>query len=320
MSKNNILISCAGRRVELVKYFKESLLKISPNAKIFASDLNPNLSSACYFADDIIKTMPIADDNYIDNLLTVCVKNNIGLIVPTIDTELLVLSQNTQLFLDNDIEIVISSPDLISRCRDKRVTHDLFNNIGIQSPTIYEKSNIIYPCFCKPYDGSNSSGARIIYSKNHLTPEIDKNEKNIFMELVPENYKEYTVDAYFDRNQVLKCLIPRERIEVRAGEVSKGITRKNYVYNYLKDKLKLLEGARGCVTVQVFGDPISEDIKGLEINPRFGGGFPLGYSAGGTFPEWILNEYFQNIEIEFYEDWKDNLLMLRYDSMVINEN
>ena len=140
------------------------------------------------------------------------------------------------------------------------------------------------------------------------------------MELVSKDYKEYTVDAYFDRSQVLKCLIPRERIEVRAGEVSKGITRKNYVYDYLKDKLKQLEGARGCVTVQVFGDPISKDIKGLEINPRFGGGFPLGYSAGGTFPEWILNEYIQNIEIEFYDDWKDNLLMLRYDSMVINEN
>ena len=320
MSRNNILISCAGRRVELLKYFKNSLVKISQDAKIFASDLNPNLSSACYFADDIIKTMPIGDDNYIDNLLTVCIKNDIGLIIPTIDTELLVLSQNTQLFLDNDIEIVISSPDLISKCRDKRITHDLFKKIGIQSPIIYEKSNIIYPCFCKPYDGSNSSGAKIIYSKNDLTSEIDKNEKNIFMELVSNDYKEYTVDAYFDRSQVLKCLIPRERIEVRAGEVSKGITRKNYVYDYLKDKLKLLEGARGCVTVQVFGDPISKDIKGLEINPRFGGGFPLGYSAGGTFPEWILNEYIQNIEIEFYDDWKDNLLMLRYDSMVINEN
>ena len=320
MSRNNILISCAGRRVELLKYFKNSLIKISQDAKIFASDLNPNLSSACYFADDIIKTMPIGDDNYIDNLLTVCIKNDIGLIIPTIDTELLVLSQNTQLFLDNDIEIVISSPDLISKCRDKRITHDLFKKIGIQSPTIYEKSNIIYPCFCKPYDGSNSSGAKIIYSKNDLTSEIDKNEKNIFMELVSKDYKEYTVDAYFDRSQVLKCLIPRERIEVRAGEVSKGITRKNYVYDYLKDKLKQLKGARGCVTVQVFGDPISKDIKGLEINPRFGGGFPLGYSAGGTFPEWILNEYIQNIEIEFYDDWKDNLLMLRYDSMVINEN
>ena len=96
MSRNNILISCVGRRVELLKYFKNSLVKISQDAKIFASDLNPNLSSACYFADDIIKTLPIGDDNYIDNLITACIKNDIGLIIPTIDTELLVLSQNTQ--------------------------------------------------------------------------------------------------------------------------------------------------------------------------------------------------------------------------------
>ncbi len=320
MIRQNVLISCAGRRVELVQYFKNALSKISDDAKIFASDLNPSLSSACYIADESIKTLPVDDDNYIDCLLKECIRNDIGLIIPTIDTELLVLSNNRQLFLDNDIEVIVSSPDLITTCRDKRITNDLFKKIGIQGPKIFQKSKIIFPCFCKPYDGSNSSGARIIYSKNDLTPEINNNEKNIFMELISKDYKEYTVDAYFDRNQVLKCLIPRERIEVRAGEVSKGITRKNYVYNYLKDKLKQLEGARGCVTVQVFGDPQSEDVKGLEINPRFGGGFPLGYSAGGIFPEWILNEYIKNEEIKFYDDWKDNLLMLRYDSMVINEN
>ena len=320
MLRKNVLISCAGRRVELVQYFKSALSKISNDAKVFASDLNPSLSSACYVADHNIETIPINDDNYIDFLLKECKKNDIGLIIPTIDTELSVLSQNTQLFLDNAIEIIISSPDLISKCRDKRITYDLFDRIGIHSPKIFNKSNIVFPCFCKPYDGSNSSGASIINSKNDLTPEIENNEKNIFMELISKNYREYTIDAYFDRNEVLKCLIPRERIEVRAGEVSKGITRKNYVYDYLKNKLNQLEGARGCVTVQVFGDPKSEDIKGLEVNPRFGGGFPLGHSAGGTFPDWILNEYFQNKEIEFYEDWKDNLLMLRYDSMVINEN
>ena len=320
MLRKNILISCAGRRVELVQYFKSALSKISHDAKVFASDLNPNLSPACHIADQSFKTPMISESDYIKNLLSNCVKNEIGIVIPTIDTELLILSQNRELFLDNDIEIIISSSDLISQCRDKRITYDLFENIGIDNPKIYDKSNITFPCFCKPYDGSNSSGARIINSKNELTPQIFNNKRNIFMELIQKNYKEYTVDAYYDRNQILKCIIPRERIEVRGGEVSKGITRKNYVYDYLKDKLKLLEGASGCITVQVFGDPDSEEIKGLEINPRFGGGFPLSYSAGGIFPEWILKEYFQNEEIEFFEDWKDNLLMLRYDSMVIDEN
>ncbi|RTZ49695.1 hypothetical protein EJ377_05105 [Chryseobacterium arthrosphaerae] len=59
---------------------------------------------------------------------------------------------------------------------------------------------------------------------------------------------------------------------------------------------------------------------GIEINPRFGGGYPLSYLAGANYPEWLLKEYFMGHDIPYFEDWEDNLLMLRYDDEVLVRN
>ena len=157
----------------------------------------------------------------------------------------------------------------------------------------------------------------MISSPADLTPDLLEDPKNIFMEYVGKDFREFTCDAYFDRNSLLKCLVPRERLEVRAGEVSKGVTRKNFVYEYLVQRLKKLPGAVGCVTLQVFGNPQNNEIKGLEVNPRFGGGYPLTSAAGCSFVELLIREYFLNEKIPFCDSWDDGLIMLRYDAKVI---
>ena len=114
--------------------------------------------------------------------------------------------------------------------------------------------------------------------------------------------------------------MPRKRIFVRSGEINKGVTRKNQIVAFLKEKLNFIEGAIGCLTIQVFFNKISEEIIGIEINPRFGGGFPLSYLAGANFPKWIIDEYLLNKNISYNDDWEDNLLMLRYDDEVLVHN
>ena len=145
-------------------------------------------------------------------------------------------------------------------------------------------------------------------------------EGAVVMELIPENYDEYTVDIYYDKFGELKSLVPRLRIETRAGEISKGLTSKGLVYVYLKDKLQSLKGARGCITLQIFFEPTKKLFKAIEINPRFGGGFPLSYSAGANFPKMLIKEYILDEKINFLEDWEDNLLMLRYDSKILQHD
>jgi carbamoyl-phosphate synthase large subunit len=130
-------------------------------------------------------------------------------------------------------------------------------------------------------------------------------------------HDKYSLDLYYDRNSELKCVVPRKRIEVRGGEVNKGLTEKNLLVTYVKDKLAHISGARGCLTLQLFLNKENQDIHGIEINPRFGGGYPLSYLSGANFPKWLIQEYLFDQPIEYFEEWESNLLMLRYDDEVL---
>lgn len=315
--KENILILSAGRRVELVQAFKEAVEAKMPGRKVYAADMKPEVAPACHIADDRFLLPSARSLNYIDAILELVTRNSIGLVVPTIDTELLVLSENREKFEAVGCHLIIPDYDIVKVCRDKRKTAALFNSKGIETPKIYDRQKIVFPCFCKPYDGSCSVGAKVLNSDSELTPDLLTDEKMIFMELIGSDYVEYTVDAYYDRKGSLCCLVPRERIEVRGGEVSKGITRRDFVYELLVDKLHNLPGARGCLTIQVFVDKSNRMIRGIEINPRFGGGYPLTHAAGARYPEWLVREYLQEEKIQFFDAWDDNLLMLRYDAKIL---
>ena len=321
--KNNVLILSAGRRVELVQDFQTEAAKFSDDVKILTTDLVPRMSSACHVSDGSFEVPLISSDSYIDSIFDLAVRENIGLIIPTIDTELQKLANERGRFEAAGIHIIVSDADFIARCRDKRKTADLFAHYGIRSPEIYDREKLVFPCFAKPYDGSRAIGAKRIDTPADLTPEVLADPKLMFCQLIDiENeFSEFTVDMYYDRQGRLKCTIPRKRLEVRTGEVSKGITRKNSLYQTLLEKMAVLEGARGCITAQFFCNEETGEFYGVEINPRFGGGFPLTYAAGGNYPGWLMHEYFRNEEIPFSDDWENNLIMLRYDAKVlVHEN
>ncbi len=316
----NVLITSAGRRVSLVRDFKKEL-NLLYKGNVYTTDMNPELSSACNVSDKYFKVPKVTANEYIELLLNICLEYDINLVVPTIDTELLVLAQNKQFFKEKGITVLVSDIEFVEKCRDKRLTNKLFDECGINRAKDIEKNSLKFPLFIKPYDGSCSKDIYIIDKLENLTEYHLQNDKLMFLEYLPINeHKEFTVDVYYDKNSSIKCIVPRERIEVRSGEVNKGITRKNDLINYIKDKLDNLKGAFGCITYQFFVNINNNNIYGIEINPRFGGGYPLSYLAGANFPKWIFEEYFENKEIKFFEDWKANLLMLRYDDEIIIEN
>ena len=89
---------------------------------------------------------------------------------------------------------------------------------------------------------------------------------------------------------------------------------------FVEKKFSKIDGAKGCITLQVFFNEKTATIVAIEINPRFGGGFPLSYLAGGNYPKWIIEEYLLNQEIEYFDEWENNLLMLRYDDEILIHN
>ena len=143
----------------------------------------------------------------------------------------------------------------------------------------------------------------------------------MFMEYLNRNeYKEYSVDMYFGKDHCVKGIVPRERIEVRAGEINKGKTHKNEIVDFLKDKMGCLSGVRGCICFQLFYRESDCSIKGSEINPRFGGGFPLTYHAKANYAAYIIQEYLLHETVDYSDAWLDNTMMLRYDNDIIIYN
>jgi len=321
---SNILISSAGRRVSLVKYFQKELTNKRGNySKVYTTDLLPEMSSACLVSDKGFKVGRFSDPDYMEVILKICEENDIKMIIPTIDTELQLLANHRIQFQKKGIEIIVSDQTFIKICRDKRLMNEFFENQGFKVPKKINKTNLTFPVFVKPIDGSNSKDLYLIDHPDKLSKYILEQDNFMWMEYLPKDkYEEYTVDLYYNKSSELCCVIPRIRIAVRGGETSKGITRKNQVLiDFINNRLGKIEGARGCLTLQVFKDrKIDDEIYGIEINPRFGGGYPLSYLAGGNYPKLLIDEYIFNKEVEYFQGWEDKKLLLRYDyEMTVND-
>lgn len=314
-----ILILSAGRRVSLVRAFQAAA---NPHGlTVVTADMHPHMSSACHVAEKTVVLPHVTDLGYPDALLDYCRINTVCLIVPTIDTELAMLSALRPQLLSLGCIAVVSDEPLIATCRDKRKTAVFFQTMGLVSPQIYAPNALSYPTLVKPYDGSLSTGISVLRSEQDYTAAVKGNPKNIFCQyLDPSEHDEYTCDAYFNANGVICCVVPRLRIEVRGGEVSKGRTERNNIVPYLFEKLSLLEGARGCLTIQIMRHRETGELFLIEINPRFGGGYPLTAQSGASYHSWLIAEYILGHQISKSDDWADQLTMLRYDAEVFISN
>lgn len=315
--RKNILILSAGRRVELLRGFEEAAARLLPGSQVYCADMFPDMSAACQAAVRCFALPHCLDLAYPAALQRLCADEAIGLMIPTIDTELLTLSRLAASLQSQGTYAIVSKEDIVAQCRDKRLTPALFAQMNLPTPVIYEVDAIEYPCFSKPADGSSSIGAMRVDAPGQITAEMRADPKRMFMQLVPDGLRELSIDLYYDRHHALRSAVPRQRLAVRAGEVAKGVTCRDWIYDHLIGSSGHLEGARGCMTLQLFADDRDHSIHAIEINPRFGGGYPLSLAAGADFPEWLIREYILGEDVPFFDAWEDALLMLRYDAKIL---
>lgn len=319
MSPFNILFTSSGRRVALIRHFKETLKNLEVEGKIVCADLQKN-APTLFIADATEQVPRVTDPAYIDILIDICKKHQIKLLIPLIDTELLLLSENREKFEQLGVTVLVCSSEANRICRNKNNTAEFFASINVGAPKVLEPEVVlsgeegIYPVLIKPFDGSCSIGVAKVYSREELQHYQQHVRNPILQEFIEGD--EYTVDVLVDFNGDVRCIVPRKRIETRAGEVSKGMTEK--VAKVMAETRKVAEalpGALGCLTIQCFLTS-SGEVKFIEINPRFGGGFPLSIAAGADFPKWIIQMMLgESPSIEF-DGWKEGTVMLRYDDAV----
>lgn len=315
----NVLFTCIGRRVSLLDSFRRAAKQLKINASFFGTDTT-ELSPALQLCDRRFSVKPTTYPVYIKQLLSIVKANRVKLLIPTVDLDLKRLAQSKAKFAALGCRVLVSDPEVIDICQDKRKTYrflvkndfDTALTMGVRSAQ--SKKNLKWPCFLKPWDGYAGRGNAVVNNRRELLFYSKRIPNPICQELVEG--AEYTCDVYVDFDTKVRCVVPRKRIEVRAGEVSKGQVVKNT--RIMTEATKLVEKLRagpGVITLQLF---LTNDgkIKFIEINPRFGGGAPLSIKAGADFPKWILQELTGKNPNIHPDAFKDNLVMLRYDSEV----
>jgi len=316
--RGNVLVISAGRRVQLVRLFQRALADLRVDGKVMTTDSNPEWSAASRLADASFRAPRVSAPEYEPFLLELVEREGIRLIIPVMDTGLLRLAEMRDRLGGLGCAVVVSDAALVAICRDKRASNEWFRTLGCESPKMLNSDSLTFPCFVKPFDGSMSKGARALLAPDMVSPDLFADPGLLFMEyLAPEQYDEFTIDAYYDRSGVLRCLVPRKRVEVRGGEISKGIALRGKTYDYLFPRLTKVRGARGCLTFQFFASKQEARWVASELNPRFGGGITLSCAAGANYPEWIIREYLLNQAIADFDAWADRTAMVRYDSEVI---
>jgi carbamoyl-phosphate synthase large subunit len=316
----NILFTSVGRRVALVRSFNQALKKLNIPGKTVAVDLRKT-APALYEAHHHELAPRVDSPNYIDALLDICRRHDIKLLIPLTDTELVLLSKQQAFFKEAGVSIIICSPETAHICANKENTYRFFKEAGFPAiePVSFEEasredSGVHFPLFMKPSDGSCSIGAERIDDRKALEFYAQTVENPILQEYIEG--EEYTLDLFVDFKGQVRCCVPRLRMETRAGEVSKGMTVRNLnIMAAGKQLVAALPGAMGCITVQCFLTDEGQ-IKFIEINPRFGGGFPLSAEAGADFPRWLIELSLGREPADIGDSWQEDLVMLRYDDAI----
>lgn len=313
----SLLFSCVGRRVELLQAFRAAARRLGVKLHLIGSDTT-STAPALTCADQPVLVPPIGDDGYISALLDIVRKHHVDALVPTIDTDLLPISKHRDAFQDAGCIPLIATPEVIEICRDKVLTHDFLTGNGIDTPDTFtpEQVNALpkhrFPYFIKPRYGSASLLVHKIEDELDLHYYLNKIGEPIVQEFV--DGLEHTLDVYVGLDGIPRCVVPRARWQVRSGEVCKGVVIKDQrIMEAGKRVVEALgQSVRGLVTLQCI---VTADhrIRFIEINPRFGGGAPLGIAAGADYPAWLIQELCgQTPEIEF-DGFRHGLCMLRYD-------
>ncbi len=308
-----VLFTCAGQRVDIVTAFRQA------GATTVAADLDP-LAPALYHADVRATVPPVEDPGYVDTLRELVAVHGVGLVVPLTDLD------HRELATARDdlggAVALVSGLDAIERCSDKYEAHAFFTANGIGSPPTWLPGDVpddlSFPALVKARKGF---GSRHIYRAH------DRDELEFFLGYTTEDSmvqvacagEEFSVDVFSDLDGRCVAAVPRTMIESKGGESIKGMSINDGELIEFARRVADSLGIVGPANIQCFREP-SGELQVTDVNPRFGGGFPLPTAAGSRYPEMALAlAEGERLEPRF-GDFREGVVMTRFFSQVILED
>lgn len=315
MERVNILITGMGSSTA-ISVLKGLRKQKEIDIKIIGTDINEKTHIAgSSFCDNFYRVPYATNDNYIPRLLEICEKEKIKIIFPIIDIELEVMASAVDIFKNKGIFVWLSDKETINICNNKYNTYKFFIEKGFPTPKTWLpeelgaiEKKLSFPLIVKPIDGVSSRDVIKVESRNDLALAINKIKNPIIQEYIEG--KEYTIDVLCDYDSNVLAVVPRERVETKAGISYKGRTAKDekliYYGRSISEKLRI-KGACNIQCIINNGKPIF-----LEINPRFSGGLPLTIEAGINSPLLLVKMAIgEDLSKENFE-FNDGVYMARY--------
>jgi carbamoyl-phosphate synthase large subunit len=310
----NILFCSAGRRVELLRAFRRAYSELGLTGNIVATDIDP-LAPALQVADRPYIVPQLTSDDYIPILAGICRQEAVDLVFPLIDPDILVLARHRTELEATGARLAVVSLEATALANDKWLTTEFFRGLGLAVPRSWLPGDIDiaqaeFPLFIKPRGGSAGRHTYRVHSAEELTFFSKYVPNPIIEEYLPGPEITSDVIAWLD-GEVLG-VVSRRRIEVRWGEVAKGMTVHDPRIIDACVSIARALPAVGPFTVQCL-------IKGgvphfTEINARLGGGLPLGIAAGLESPKLLLAKAAGlEVAIPPLGTYKTGLYLTRFD-------
>jgi carbamoyl-phosphate synthase large subunit len=314
-----VLLTSGGRRIALLRAFRAALASLG-GGRVLVADTTAS-APAFHDADEGFLVPRCGSSEYVPALLEICRREGVVLLVPTIDPELPPLAEARDLFARNGVTVAVSSQETVAIAFDKIATAAFFERAGVPSPRLFDLDGALvgangfeFPVVLKPRFGSGSAGVHTPADLEELRFLAKRVPEPMLQERIPG--VEFTLDVLVAPDGRAVCVVPRRRLETRAGEISKGYTQRDAeLERWGRTVAERLPGAWGPLTLQCFRAPDGR-VAFIEINPRFGGGFPLALHAGADYPRWLLEWVLGRPSTATADGWRGDVAMLRYDDAV----
>ena len=318
----NVLMCSVGRRGELLKNFRSSMVS---GSKIIATDLSP-YAPALYMADKQYLVPRIDDPAYIEMILDICKKEKINAVTTFIDPEIEILAKNRDKFEAQGVEVLAPYEETAKLCFDKYLMfqHLMKNNIPTvmtwgtleQFEKAFDAGEVEFPVFVKPRTGSGSVGARKVYSYEILSEAMAEDPSLIIQEYM--DCIDLDADVYIDTiTHEAVAAFSKKKIETRIGGASKTVSFKDEkLFDFISKIVKTLK-FNGPVDMDFFYRDGQYYLS--EVNPRFGGAYLHAYGAGVDFIKMIENNLNGIANKPNFGDYEEGVVMMMYDSVVIKK-
>lgn len=299
-----------SRRVSMAQLLKESGKRLGCEVEIVAYELDTQVPIA--IEGDVIRGKSFDDPDVIDDIARVVKERNVNIILPFINSAIEIASLCKEKI--EGVFVPVSDFSTTTRMFDKVEAAKLFKEAGFPIPRTYSVIDNEMPAIVKPRKGGSSRGIKIFHEVDDLMLLADL-DKYLIQEYIEHN-REYSVDCYVSEEGEILTTVPRERLEIMGGEVTRTKTFRN---DHLIDmSRKVIEHFKltGPVTIQILHDLDKDRYLLMEVSPRLGGGVICSIYAGAPIPDYILLESMGK-KVTPSTDWADGVLMARYQKEAI---